>query len=445
MDMAWTEEECPGTGNFAAKMGDPMGWCVKCRKLVRTNGAGKLSRHTVSVNTKEADRTEGIDGVHPLQHLINKSVRPPDYEEDSRGWWADKLALGEITNEEFLKRWPKKTGARMNHEAALREASRILRMAESVINDTKISHSDAPEKHYAPFPIYDGFDAPQHTAGSHTADRPRAHDMLDALGEFDADKDSVDEIRRSGRGSNFTVKDPDDGYRKNNQLWFGTCDKCGESVTSSQLDKGKWMHRLVVEKHPMGDTTRQIDYCPKGDKTASKSAVWKDHSQPPHAHKCESCNEPVNGPDSFGDYVDNHNQTYCARPDGQYPLGKHRVTQKSRQSKVAATGNDPVEQMRPVLHSPDGTCQLKIFGRPVADMPEQDAAYWRTKDAVWERCDCPDCEDTREAHDLHGKWRKERQPDLRADSVARDQNIYAEPGSPISQRMFNTFGPDDDY
>ena len=71
------------------------------------------------------DRTEGIDGVHPLQHLINKSVRPPDYEEDSRGWWADKLALGEITNEEFLKRWPKKDPVK-EAVAAIKEAQAIL-------------------------------------------------------------------------------------------------------------------------------------------------------------------------------------------------------------------------------------------------------------------------------------------------------------------------------
>lgn len=75
--------------------------------------------------------------------------------------------------------------------------------------------------------------------------------------------------REQGLGSNFTVLDPHDGYRKNGQLWFGKCGECGESVTSSRLDAGVWMHRLVIKKgNPphmggQGDTTRLIDYCPK--------------------------------------------------------------------------------------------------------------------------------------------------------------------------------------
>jgi hypothetical protein len=75
-------------------------------------------------------------------------------------------------------------------------------------------------------------------------------------------------IREMGLGNGFAVLDPADGYRKNNQLWFGTCATCGEGVTSSRHDNGIWMHRLVVEKgNPphiggRGDTTRQIDYCP---------------------------------------------------------------------------------------------------------------------------------------------------------------------------------------
>lgn len=80
--------------------------------------------------------------------------------------------------------------------------------------------------------------------------------------------DRVARIRASGAGSNFTVNDPHDGYRQNDQLWFGTCATCGETVTSSLHDGGVWMHRLVVEKgNPphvggRGDTTRQIDHCP---------------------------------------------------------------------------------------------------------------------------------------------------------------------------------------
>jgi hypothetical protein len=79
----------------------------------------------------------------------------------------------------------------------------------------------------------------------------------------------IDSVRTQGLGSNFGVLDPHDGYRGNGQLWFGTCDRCGESVTNSRLD-GTWMHAVVVERgNPpalggQGDTTRQTDYCPQG-------------------------------------------------------------------------------------------------------------------------------------------------------------------------------------
>lgn len=68
-------------------------------------------------------------------------------------------------------------------------------------------------------------------------------------------------LRTQGIGSNFTVADPADGYRKNNQLWFGTCRTCGERVTSSLHDAGVWMH----QKHgPNGRSWTEIDYCPEG-------------------------------------------------------------------------------------------------------------------------------------------------------------------------------------
>ena len=83
-------------------------------------------------------------------------------------------------------------------------------------------------------------------------------------------------IRTEGIGSNFSVLNPHDGYRKNDQLWFGTCAQCCERVTSSRHDGNAWMHRLVIEKGvPLGmsgrgDTTRQIDYCPKAGESSFK-------------------------------------------------------------------------------------------------------------------------------------------------------------------------------
>jgi hypothetical protein len=74
-------------------------------------------------------------------------------------------------------------------------------------------------------------------------------------------------IREMGLGNGFTVLDPADGYRKNNQLWFGTCATCGEGVTSSRHDYGIWMHKLVISRtgNPPfsgSECSRQIDYCP---------------------------------------------------------------------------------------------------------------------------------------------------------------------------------------
>ena len=67
-------------------------------------------------------------------------------------------------------------------------------------------------------------------------------------------------LRTQGIGANFTVDDPADGYRQNNQVWVGTCRACGERVTSSLHDDGVWMHK----KHgPDGNSYREIDHCPK--------------------------------------------------------------------------------------------------------------------------------------------------------------------------------------
>ena len=67
-------------------------------------------------------------------------------------------------------------------------------------------------------------------------------------------------LRGQGIGSNFTVADPADGYRQNDQLWFGTCSICDERVTSSLHDDGVWMHK---EYGPDGNSYRHIDFCPK--------------------------------------------------------------------------------------------------------------------------------------------------------------------------------------
>lgn len=74
-------------------------------------------------------------------------------------------------------------------------------------------------------------------------------------------------IRENGEGIGFSVLEPDDGFRRDGSLWFGTCSVCGERVTNSWRD-GVWSHRVVTEevRHPDGwvarSTSHQVDYCP---------------------------------------------------------------------------------------------------------------------------------------------------------------------------------------
>ena len=76
--------------------------------------------------------------------------------------------------------------------------------------------------------------------------------------------------REQGIGSNFEVKDPKDGFRKDNTVWFGTCSICNEIVSNSRHNL-TWMHSidLKVTYHASGHIASrqsiQIDYCPYGD------------------------------------------------------------------------------------------------------------------------------------------------------------------------------------
>ena len=79
---------------------------------------------------------------------------------------------------------------------------------------------------------------------------------------------TVMEILQKGIGSNFTVLNPEDGYRKDNSLWFGECSVCGERVSNSK-HSNKWMHSEVLSikyhadgKTVLSRTTRELDQCP---------------------------------------------------------------------------------------------------------------------------------------------------------------------------------------
>ena len=72
----------------------------------------------------------------------------------------------------------------------------------------------------------------------------------------------------------FVVLNPEDGYRKDNSLWFGECSECGERVTNSKFD-GFWTHTKYAEKGYYSKeqfdkdgmynfaSSKSIDYCPK--------------------------------------------------------------------------------------------------------------------------------------------------------------------------------------
>ena len=50
-------------------------------------------------------------------------------------------------------------------------------------------------------------------------------------------------IRNQGIGDGFTVINPQDGYRKDNTIWNGTCSECGERVYNSIMTNYKWEHQ----------------------------------------------------------------------------------------------------------------------------------------------------------------------------------------------------------
>lgn len=77
---------------------------------------------------------------------------------------------------------------------------------------------------------------------------------------------NIVEIRTKGIGSNFSVINPHDGYRKDNRLWFGECSECGEMVSSSSMSAKSigWTHTLTKKISETGFQMTSIDYCPKG-------------------------------------------------------------------------------------------------------------------------------------------------------------------------------------
>jgi hypothetical protein len=68
------------------------------------------------------------------------------------------------------------------------------------------------------------------------------------------------EIRKNGVGNGFAVINPQDGYRKDNTVWNGTCSECGERVYSSLMSAKNvgWVHTQITGRMQVA-----IGYCPK--------------------------------------------------------------------------------------------------------------------------------------------------------------------------------------
>jgi hypothetical protein len=80
-------------------------------------------------------------------------------------------------------------------------------------------------------------------------------------------------VRELGIGNGFKVLDPHDGFRKDNRLWFGTCEVCGESVTNSSFDDAVWKHTVYTYKEywskdatfPNHSRSHDVAYCPTAE------------------------------------------------------------------------------------------------------------------------------------------------------------------------------------
>lgn len=74
-------------------------------------------------------------------------------------------------------------------------------------------------------------------------------------------------VTKTQEANGFTAINCEDGFRKDNRLWFGECSLCGERITNSHLD-GVWKHTIILETkyHASGtiayQSSKQVDYCP---------------------------------------------------------------------------------------------------------------------------------------------------------------------------------------
>lgn len=81
-------------------------------------------------------------------------------------------------------------------------------------------------------------------------------------------RNKMNQVEKIQQANGFTAINCEDGYRKDNRLWFGECSVCGERITNSSRN-GIWEHKIILEQklYPSGtiayQSSKNVDYCPK--------------------------------------------------------------------------------------------------------------------------------------------------------------------------------------
>jgi hypothetical protein len=100
-------------------------------------------------------------------------------------------------------------------------------------------------------------------------------------------RNKMNKVEKIQVANGFTAINCEDGFRKDNRLWFGECSVCGERITNSALD-GIWTHTKYSE---IGHYTKEyfdkgldglanftssksIDYCPKVVGETNETIRW---------------------------------------------------------------------------------------------------------------------------------------------------------------------------
>jgi hypothetical protein len=98
-------------------------------------------------------------------------------------------------------------------------------------------------------------------------------------------RNKMSKVEKTQIANGFTALNCEDGFRKDNRLWFGECSECGERITNSNLD-GIWKHTKYSEKGYYSKeefdrdgianftSSKDIDYCPKVVGETNETIRW---------------------------------------------------------------------------------------------------------------------------------------------------------------------------